>query len=608
MEVPHACRPDPDEVVPGFVRRLLLIGDIPQKFNRRFSRGIEEIWGADGVSLPVGRFNPNHFDCILINHRYNSSAELSVAISALMPYLSIHGCIKVLEDGLQKNICSIDKIGGFWGELGLLCYKMLPEENRPSQSVKAVIAVRKTYSPFAHARKMADNDQYNVSIDILNWIPQTLKEDKEVLAQVASEKQRYYLDWQKSLPPDVPRHKFFFPSSREFAQVTCLRPHQGSAYRTLADFYRHMGEDDMAVRVLRSIRHIAVEDEVRSHSPSVVKRKPNGRCSEKSPQWSGLQRPPRLLIITHDHSDYCMDTLFDGLCRVLGVQNVTEYPWKPVLHGKNSAAAHNYPCAFNYPGEPESVDQIVQELADHRFDVIIYADVVQMAYPREIRRIMDAGRNLPMVLYDTWDNCYTPMDRVLKYIGRETVDLYLKREMLSSIDYGPRAFPLPFGYPGERIANRIVKTRALDVFWAGKREWGLRPLYLERVEKLLGRTFTETFSQSEYTELLQESLIGLSFSGTGFDTVRYWEIPAHGGMLLTERPPIEIPHNFTDGQTAVFFEDLPELEEKLVHYIAHPQEAIKIAAAGHRHFLKFHTTTARARQLLGYLEKFFTWY
>lgn len=90
-----------------------------------------------------------------------------------------------------------------------------------------------------------------------------------------------------------------------------------------------------------------------------------------------------------------------------------------------------------------------------------------------------------------------------------------------------------------------------------------------------------------------------------FDTVRYWEIPAHGGMLLAERPPIRIPHNFIDGETAVFFEDMPELEEKLAYYLSQPDEAARIASAGHQHFNKHHTNAARARQLLGYLEKFF---
>jgi spore maturation protein CgeB len=106
------------------------------------------------------------------------------------------------------------------------------------------------------------------------------------------------------------------------------------------------------------------------------------------------------------------------------------------------------------------------------------------------------------------------------------------------------------------------------------------------------------FDQDSYREKLRSSLIGLSFFGVGFDTVRYWEIPANGGMLLAERPPICIPDNFEDGISAVFFENMSELESKLDYYLKHPDEAARIAANGYTHYLKYHTTTARARCFL----------
>lgn len=79
---------------------------------------------------------------------------------------------------------------------------------------------------------------------------------------------------------------------------------------------------------------------------------------------------------------------------------------------------------------------------------------------------------------------------------------------------------MPFGYPDDLIKHRIENDRKRGVFWAGKREWGLRPLYLDRIEQLMGRKFDETYPQTKYVEFLQRSLIGLSFFGSGFDTVR----------------------------------------------------------------------------------------
>lgn len=90
--------------------------------------------------------------------------------------------------------------------------------------------------------------------------------------------------------------------------------------------------------------------------------------------------------------------------------------------------------------------------------------------------------------------------------------------------------------------------------------------------------------------------------GFGFDTVRYWEAPAHGCMLLAERPPLRIPFNFKDGESAVFFDDLAELEDKLEYYLEHPEETVPIARAGHAVVKQYHTGVARAAQLLARIE------
>jgi spore maturation protein CgeB len=175
------------------------------------------------------------------------------------------------------------------------------------------------------------------------------------------------------------------------------------------------------------------------------------------------------------------------------------------------------------------------------------------------------------------------------------------------VDYGPNTVPLPFGFSGAIAVGPGIEQREVDLFWAGKRVWSLRPLCLKRIEQVLGRTFQDTYDQSEYSRRLSSARIGLSLFGSGFDSVRFWEIPAHGVMLLAERPPIRIPNNFINAESAVFFDDLPELEQKLNHYLARSDEACEIAAEGRRHFLKYHTASARARQFLGHLESRLSW-
>ena len=117
----------------------------------------------------------------------------------------------------------------------------------------------------------------------------------------------------------------------------------------------------------------------------------------------------------------------------------------------------------------------------------------------------------------------------------------------------------------------------------------------------MARSFEGFYEAEEYACALDEARIGSDFFGLGFDTVRYYELPAHGCMLLAERKPIHIPHDYEDGVSAVFFEDLPALEEKLRYYLDHPEEAESIARAGYAHMRAYHTSSARARQFLGWL-------
>ncbi|MEJ2041056.1 MAG: hypothetical protein P8X55_19325, partial [Desulfosarcinaceae bacterium] len=258
-------------------------------------------------------------------------------------------------------------------------------------------------------------------------------------------------------------------------------PHLIDSYRLHADYWDFMGRTDMAAKVMRSIDSLRLHPRKqnkfhRSRSAGL----PIGD-TDLPPDWDSnfnWSRPPRILIITHNHSDYGMDCLYHGLCSLIGKANVVEFPWKPTLHGQNKELTHNYPCFFNYPGTPQSVAQLVEELKEGSFDFILFGDVVKMEHPDEVRQLCAAAPDLPVILYDTWDDCYTPINLILDYIGRDGFHLIFKREMLAGLDYGPNTFPLPFGYPEENLTQNDSRRRDVSIFWAGKMEYGLRPLYI----------------------------------------------------------------------------------------------------------------------------------
>lgn len=598
--VPHMSGPiNPSMFFPYIPRQLLLVGEMQQSMANH-----SKIVQAQRLD-DIGDFIGSGFksDGIVFVPAKWTLALIENTLSQLTKLLDNNGRVVFLFDAAYGLPWDIDAFDRILFDHDMMRYGDHYRYDSPESIASGnITVVRSSYNPVAHARQVAVAGRPDCAIEIIDTIPESLVRHKDLIAGLALEKQQQYLSWQKRSSHD-PLHALFSKSRREFAQVTALDPYCLDSYRIHSQYWAHIGRADMARRVERSIRHLFPDIPMVPTSEGKFPLSPPPNNISSVTVWDPRNRAVRILILTHDNSDYGMDTLYHGLCTLLGKENVVEFPWKPTLHGQNVEAANNYPCVFNYPGDPTPVDSLVKELRQGRFDFILYGDVVQMTQGDAIKRIVNANPDIPVVLYDTWDDCYTPLPQILDYIGRKQFDLMFKREMLDGVDYGNRTFALPFGYAEKFILPEPKSDKGDEIFWAGKNEYGLRPLYIKALERRLGRRLDRKFDQATYKSKLAGSKMGLSFFGCGFDSVRYWELPANGVMLLAERPPIRIPCNFIDGQSAVFFDDLPEMESKLDYYTRRPEEVARIAAAGHAHYLKHHTTVMRARQLLGIIDR-----
>jgi hypothetical protein len=105
----------------------------------------------------------------------------------------------------------------------------------------------------------------------------------------------------------------------------------------------------------------------------------------------------------------------------------------------------------------------------------------------------------------------------------------------------------------------------------------------------------------DYVRLLNAFDIALCFLRRQAEdrvTSRSVEIPACGTFMLAERTP-EHEALFREGEEAEFFSDARELEEKVRHYLAHPDQREAIAAAGRARCLASgYDHDARMRALL----------
>ncbi|MEM3833400.1 MAG: glycosyltransferase [Thermoprotei archaeon] len=113
----------------------------------------------------------------------------------------------------------------------------------------------------------------------------------------------------------------------------------------------------------------------------------------------------------------------------------------------------------------------------------------------------------------------------------------------------------------------------------------------------LGRKFATGIPWSKYVKIIAKSKLSVSVPGGSFDTARYWEIPYHGTALISWEPWIKIPNNFIDGESAIFFRKINELEKKILDYLKSDKWET-LARNGRKHFLQNHTPEKRAEYIL----------
>ena len=545
-------------------------------------------------SLPFGQ---QTFDCILAESTGLTQEALTETLHACRSILDDYGTVLVhctdhARDEFQTLVSECGLAFHCWGE------EKGQETAQDLQNPTLFRLTRQEYDPLAHARALLRAGRPEWAYRVLAGIGSRFLEDPRTNAAVRTEFLKCLLLMSSALPI-AQQLPICFEAQTCLYWSSYLEPYEPAAHLLQALFWQRVGRPDLASRLVRTIHHA---HPTRATSAQLAQMPPCPAIENPVPDVPEITFPspaPRILLLAPGLHDFGVDTLYDGFCRVLGEGQVVEFPYKRSLHGRlDEGELDNYPCAFNWPGEELPIEAVLAQLQEGRFDWVVFGDAERRIDPELVRTVMAASTHLPLILLDQCDSFADETPGLLEYLGRPSAVAMFKRETLHGIDYTPRTIPFPFAYRDDRIPDDIAGPRPHPLFWVGTPAFGLRRLHLERLADLLDERFDEQLPQSEYAQRLLQSRIGLSLFGRGFDTVRYWEVPAHGCLLLSARPPIQIPHNFTDGESAVFFDDLEELEHKAAHYLQRPDEATAIAQNGHDQLRRHHTGTARARDFL----------
>jgi len=329
----------------------------------------------------------------------------------------------------------------------------------------------------------------------------------------------------------------------------------------------------------------------------------------------------RIAFLANPGHDHLQDIVFHGLVSILGPENVVEYPPLDRYRSPAQPGELHPQLWFDFPEPPRAPLR----------ETVLSADAVVIGSLRAgIRGLLDEVLDLdprpPIVYLDGEDDFYV--------LGiRSRVEVYCKREILlpSGASVAREAMrrvhrllrkplenrdpladpvsvarsrdrslvPLPFGWPGPLPESRPAEydvaflaaptSRARAVVRSGLQRLaadGVRVKMLAEGERL---------GWASYMDVLARSRIGVSVRGGGFDTYRYWEIPAAGALLLAETPRIVIPGNFVDGREAVFA-PLDRIASRIQDLLGGDTETI--AGEGRARLIAAHTSVHRAQTVL----------
>ena len=336
----------------------------------------------------------------------------------------------------------------------------------------------------------------------------------------------------------------------------------------------------------------------------------------------------KILFIASKDPDYLQDLTYSGLAERLGKENVVDYPRHWQFHKVKKhfwSAANRYPRNLGYNVDSPAAfndKEIESFLNKNEFDWV----ALGAAKPDALRTFLEIEHKIkaPWFFIDGGDRTEIGGD-FLREGGAQDFHqfqslcrrcppaLIFKRELAIGESI-PQCLPLPFSVNTRQLSILpcALTKRFQVVFWAVESS----PIRRKVLQSLRGKydcSLNGTasgqkfkkykFTGADYFKSLNQSQVALSFRGEGFDTLRYWEIPACGSLLLSERPLIQIQNNFMDRGQAVFCKnDASDLFLLIDYYLGRPDEACAIAQEGQKHLLAHHTHLHRADYILNPLE------
>lgn len=284
----------------------------------------------------------------------------------------------------------------------------------------------------------------------------------------------------------------------------------------------------------------------------------------------------KIAVASGGSPDYLIDIVADGLIRLIGRDQIhLQYNrWDPA-----------YPCYSQL-----MIGFSPDRLRNEDCDALVASTRVPVATLRTFK--MRVGG--PVIVLDGEDWPDLSADHL------SVADVYFKREYLRGSSHPAKVRPLSFGAIPEKVDRCNIRDVPL-IFSAADSE-NVRSAIRARVETM-GGAVGGAMTHDTYMGWLARSKIGVSARGAGWDTYRYWETPWAGALLLSQRLGIVVEDDFVEGQEALFFDDVDQMEAIARSLLAEPRRLQDIAARGRSAVEDRHMSTHRASSVIKAIEK-----
>lgn len=319
----------------------------------------------------------------------------------------------------------------------------------------------------------------------------------------------------------------------------------------------------------------------------------------------------KILFLHSGKVDYLQDALYQGFLQVVGAGSVQPYRWYKRYH----LPIYEHPKNLGFSGFRVPRPR-VSASAIKNFSLIVIASCKSSTFRDYLEVAPHIRRGAKVIFLDGGDEADIAGD--LRREGSEELfseamcvrppDCIFKREMLIGRNYGSKVFPLNFAVCFDKFRSAPRPKRFDVVFWAVESH-PIRTEVLTVLEPLFdcrtnGSVRDKSFRKHhrkgrDYLNGILESRITLNFRGAGWDTLRYWEVPALRQFLISQRPEIVIPNNFVDGKSIVFVGGDPfEAIDLCQYFLRKPTKAEAIGRAAAERSSQFHTPEHRARYVI----------